>query len=217
MRIRGIHIAGALLLALVIDAVLVALLSHGPLTAATKKATSEVVSMIPMPPPTPVLETPTLEPEAPDVDAVADQAPALPQVELRAPTLPSAFTDPGVGAPEFDIGETTNLTPRPTKPRAKPQIQEADQVDEPPRRVHRTMPRYPPAAEERGIEGVVSLRVLIDATGQVARARVVAARPPGLFEESAVAAVKAWRFTPARNRGQAVPVWATLSLRFELE
>lgn len=89
-------------------------------------------------------------------------------------------------------------------------------MDEPPQVISRRFPRYPAEAEAQGLEGVVVVRLLIDAEGRVETARVVRAEPPGVFEEAAEAAVRGWRFTPARDGGQAVPVWARQTLRFEL-
>ena len=55
---------------------------------------------------------------------------------------------------------------------------------------------YPQAAYEAGIEGVVTLRIVIGADGIVKEATVVKADPPGWFEEAAVTGIKRWRYKP---------------------
>jgi len=68
----------------------------------------------------------------------------------------------------------------------------------------RPSPRYPPAAQRQGIEGVVVLRLAVDASGRVSDAMVVSADPPGVFELAAKEAARQYRFQPARRGGKAV-------------
>lgn len=57
-------------------------------------------------------------------------------------------------------------------------------------------PRYPLMALRRKLEGEVTLELSIAADGRVARATVVSATHPGLFDEAAVSAAERWRFAP---------------------
>lgn len=59
---------------------------------------------------------------------------------------------------------------------------------------------YPPAARDAGIEGQVTVRYVVTAAGRVARAAVLAAEPPGVFDAAALAAVRSWRFRPPTDR-----------------
>lgn len=65
---------------------------------------------------------------------------------------------------------------------------------------------YPPDARDAGLEGYVVVRYDIDTEGRVRNARVVAADPPEVFDESAVQAVSRWRFRPPERDGQPQPV-----------
>jgi TonB family protein len=65
---------------------------------------------------------------------------------------------------------------------------------------------YPPNARDAGLEGYVVVRYDIDTEGRVRNARVVAADPPEVFDESAVQAVSRWRFRPPERDGQPQPV-----------
>ncbi|TDI42042.1 MAG: DUF4388 domain-containing protein [Acidobacteria bacterium] len=66
----------------------------------------------------------------------------------------------------------------------------------------------PPAPEDRPVLPTILCRVLLDTRGSVYEVRVFQPRS-GLdaFEEAAIAAVKLYRFSPARREGVAVPVW----------
>lgn len=65
---------------------------------------------------------------------------------------------------------------------------------------------YPPDAREAGLEGYVVVRYDVNAEGRVHNARVVAAEPPEVFNESALQAVSRWRFRPPELDGEAQPV-----------
>ncbi len=75
---------------------------------------------------------------------------------------------------------------------------------------------YPKSAKKRGIEGYVVLSVLIDTDGSVDKIQVLESSPQGVFDDSAIAGLRNWRFTPAQYQGQAVKVWAKQKIRFGL-
>jgi protein TonB len=89
-------------------------------------------------------------------------------------------------------------------------------VATPPELVDRVLPEYPPRARAREIEGQVVLEVVLDRSGRIEDAiRVVRSIP--LLDEAAVAAVKQWRFRPARDHdGRPVPVVMEVPVRFVL-
>jgi periplasmic protein TonB len=89
-------------------------------------------------------------------------------------------------------------------------------VDVAPRPMVQTAIPYPLRAKAQGVEGYVLLSVLISPTGQVERVKVLESQPAGVFEAAAEAGVKSWKFEPAQYQGQAVRVWATQRVRFDL-
>ncbi len=91
-----------------------------------------------------------------------------------------------------------------------------DTVDQPPRPVVQNPMPYPARAKAQGTTGYVLLSVLIGPTGMVEKVRVLESSPPGVFDDVAVAGVQTWRFEPAQYRGEAVRVWATQRVRFDL-
>lgn len=77
-------------------------------------------------------------------------------------------------------------------------------------------PPYTEEARKAKLQGSVTLRVLIGADGRAKRVQVVKGLGLGL-DERASEAVRAWRFSPARNaQREAVPSWATIETRFQL-
>lgn len=91
-----------------------------------------------------------------------------------------------------------------------------DTVDQPPKPVVQNPMPYPARAKAQGVTGYVLLSVLIGPTGMVEKVRVLESSPPGVFDDVAVAGVQTWRFEPAQYRGEAVRVWATQRVRFDL-
>jgi protein TonB len=86
--------------------------------------------------------------------------------------------------------------------------------DEPPAVVTRVLPVYPDLAREAGVDGMVSLRVLVGRDGRVKDVRVDRSVP--MLDEAAMAAVRQWVFTPALSNGRAVMVWVAVPVRFSL-
>ncbi|MFY9561147.1 MAG: TonB family protein [Terriglobales bacterium] len=80
--------------------------------------------------------------------------------------------------------------------------------------VYKVDPVYPEAARLAGTQGLVVLDALIAPDGTVKRLRPIAG--PDLLAQSALDAVQSWRYTPYRNRGQAVEVETTISVDFRL-
>jgi len=75
---------------------------------------------------------------------------------------------------------------------------------------------YPDSAMAAKIHGIVSLRVLIDATGRPAEIIVSKGLPCGL-NERAVEAVATWKLDPAKGPdGKPVAVWQNIKVNFQL-
>lgn len=73
-------------------------------------------------------------------------------------------------------------------------------------------PRYPPEALREGIEGHVKVSFVIDERGRPTKVRAQSAEPPGLFEKSAVRAVRKWSY-PKQQR----PLPAVVTLEFKMQ
>lgn len=77
-------------------------------------------------------------------------------------------------------------------------------------------PRYPSAAKRRGMQGVVKLRVLVDAQGNPVEVELQNSSGHNVLDREAMRAVWKWRFTPARRAGVAVSGDVIVPVRFEL-
>lgn len=74
---------------------------------------------------------------------------------------------------------------------------------------------YPPAARSDEIEGDVSLEIVLDTDGRVTAARVLRAAGHG-FDESALTAVRRYRFTSAQRHGRPIRVRMPWTVQFRI-
>jgi protein TonB len=81
---------------------------------------------------------------------------------------------------------------------------------------YQTTPRYPESARRQGVEGITTLRFIVLANGRVGQIAVSRSAGHVDLDRAAVEAVRMWRFDPARRGKEAVAVWVTLPVRFEL-
>jgi protein TonB len=75
---------------------------------------------------------------------------------------------------------------------------------------------YPPMALRAGLESDVTLKIEVDARGNVTRAEITKSGGSG-FDEEALQAVKRSRFQPAQRDGQNIPAEFTYVYRFRLQ
>jgi TonB family protein len=85
----------------------------------------------------------------------------------------------------------------------------------PPRLVREVKADYTEDARQRGLEGEVVLEIVVRRDGSVGDVRVIQRLGQGL-DERAVAAVRQWRFTPARRLGAPVDVLVEVAVEFRL-
>jgi protein TonB len=114
--------------------------------------------------------------------------------------------------------------PQATQPPAEepwppPGVHVSDKDIAAPRVIKETKPHYTSAAMDAGIQGVVWLQAIVEADGTVSRARVKKSLDAehGL-DDAAIAAVKQWRFAPARRKadGVALPVMVEIEMSYAL-
>lgn len=81
---------------------------------------------------------------------------------------------------------------------------------------HNPLPRYPLVARRRGWEGRVVLHVQVSVDGQPLSVLVAQSSRVDILDEAAVAALKNWRFEPARQAGFAVDAAVDVPITFRL-
>ena len=85
----------------------------------------------------------------------------------------------------------------------------------PPEVVSRVEPRYPASARMIRSEGTVVVEVVVETDGSTGDVRILRGISKAL-DEAAVAAIRQWRFRPARVEGNPVRAYHTVTVRFEL-
>jgi len=174
-------------------------------------------------PPPPARTQPLLPSAAPPPPSREAPPPAQEPVVLPGITLES--TSQG-GSFAVSAGNTLyGQPPRTAKDlaEAKPYKAEryvaASQVNELPSvegRPESLRPFYPEAARQRGVEGDVVLRLLIDADGSLAKVDVIGDPGAGLGAAGA-RAIRQFRFRPGKVGGQPVATTITYVLHFVLD
>jgi len=159
-----------------------------------------------------------LAPAEPTPSAVAVlplPPPARPQQEIavaRAPKPAAAPAPAAVAALPAEPTPTSQGTAAPTSVALAPVI--------PPRPASglagNRKPVYPLAARSRRLEGRVMLQVQVAASGDPLAVRVVSSSGHALLDESAVEAVRTWRFIPATRSGQAVAAPVEVPIDFRM-
>lgn len=91
------------------------------------------------------------------------------------------------------------------------------ELDVKPKAIVNTKPDYPKYAKENRIEGGVTVSFIVDKEGNVLEPKIIKANPPNVFENAALAAVKNWRFTPAKKDGATVNAKINVNVNFVLE
>ncbi len=92
-----------------------------------------------------------------------------------------------------------------------------EKIDHPPKELTIRQPAYPAMALRRGLEGSVTLRVLIDERGRVEKVEVVRVKGHPSFRGAVLRVARKWRFTAPRHRGRPVRAWAIKTMHFRLE
>ena len=86
---------------------------------------------------------------------------------------------------------------------------------EPPSLLREVKPDYTEEARRRGIEGAVVMEIVVRRDGSVGDVRVLDGLGHGL-DQRATAAVRQWRFSPARRRGAPVDVIVEVAMEFKI-
>jgi TonB family protein len=89
-------------------------------------------------------------------------------------------------------------------------------VDEQPKIVKSVEPVYPTQALRFGKEGSVTVNALIDESGDVVETAILRGLLDDMgLEKAAEAAVKKWKFQPAKKDGVTVKVWKPITINFK--
>jgi TonB family C-terminal domain len=157
------------------------------------------------------------EPQRPALPRPATAKPAEPRTTQkriaqirRAPrdaaapgAPPTAVSTRVAQAPAAPVPAASS-EPEPTAPRF-----DAAYLDNPP-------PAYPPLSRRLGEQGRVLVRVFVEPGGSPAQVELRASSGHRRLDAAAVAAVRRWRFVPARRGAEPVGAWVLVPITFNL-
>lgn len=159
---------------------------------------------------------PVKPPEPPEAKPVQQPKAAQPQPQKIPLRLPFEINPRLPGGPS-----SLELPPLESAPMSAAgdlaAIFSVDELDAPLTPLIRLPPLYPMRAKDRGIEGWVKVKFLVDDNGSVGGVTILDAQPAGLFEKSVRRCLGGWRFKPGTVAGMAVKTWVETTIRFELE
>ena len=84
-------------------------------------------------------------------------------------------------------------------------------------RTYYVAPAFPASAANRGLTGWVDVQFTVKSDGTTTDVSIVGAEPVGIFEESAIEAVRKWHYRPVVRNGQTVDQLARVRVRFALQ
>lgn len=201
LLVIALHVAIALALvslrsattAPVLDVLSIRMLQASPPVEAPVKPKPTPPKPVPVkkPPPKPVVKR-----------VVAAKPVAAPKPEPKP--LPIEQPVPAIKTPPTPVPDEPALAPAVVPPRF-----DAAYLNNP-------TPRYPALSRRNGETGRVLLRVQVGADGLPKTITIAESSQFARLDEAALAAVKRWRFVPARQGDQAITEWVLVPLQFKL-
>lgn len=209
---RALRIGVAALLSLGLHIVLWQSVKLAP-PAPPKRAALEA-RLVPQPRPEPLFTLPSDSPATtqplPPIEEPPTRMPTTSSLDPAVAIEPAIAPDsvqpdlPGAALPQLGVAPTDAV------------YYKAGEVDQGAQFLNEILPEYPAEAHFRGLTGSVDLALYIDEAGQIRDITVERAEPPGFFEESAIKAFRAARFSPAIKDGRPVKSRKNIRVSFDL-
>jgi len=174
------------------------------------------------------LAAPVIAPEVPQIEVVL-----TPPKPIEQPPPPMAQPEPSKPVPQV----VKKIAPRPApKPVEQPIPQDVVRVPPPPPvqaptapvaetvtepsadadYLQNPAPNYPSLAQRQGWEGTVWLNVLVKPNGLPEKVELQTTSGRKTLDDAALAAVKNWRFVPAKRGKTPVEGWVSVPIEFSL-
>lgn len=171
----------------------------------------------------------TVETETPDIKIEVQDIPPTEQIKRPPPPPKPSIPIPteSEDVPEDLTIESTDLDLSDIPPPPPPPEDEGDEIifvayDEPPTpiggfgAIQRAL-KYPEIARKAGIEGRVTVHVLVSENGRVVRTKILQSLGHTGCDEAAVSAIKSVKWKPAMQRDKPVKVWVAIPVIFKLK
>ena len=209
---RADKVTGIVVAILMHAAVIFLLLQYSPARTALINAVPLMVSLItPAAPKPDVLPKPLPVKRLPQQARVAPPQPAPAAVPAAAST---AIVPPAPPAPPVAVALST------IAPSAAPVAEQPALVTPPnfnANYLNNPAPAYPAIARRQGQQGKVVLRVYVSTGGGADQVQIRTGSGHDALDQAALAAVRRWRFVPARQGDQPVAAWVLVPITFTLE
>jgi len=164
------------------------------------------------------ISRPPAEPE-PKKPALGEVHLASPKVNRTASTQEAGAEAPAISSGNSDVdtnGLDSGLSAGSAKQPAAPEVPLPIGGDvRSAKLISSVSPVYPMMAKNQHISGDVRVDALIDASGRVTTMKVISG--PTLLHQSAMDALRQWKYQPATLDGKAVPMHLTVTLQFRLQ
>lgn len=188
-------------------------LSNSKLPVSAAPATVPITLIMSAPKPAP---PPRPEPAAPKpktIVPVRTIAPPPPRIQVAATPVAQSPLASVTSAPQEAAPAPVAVAAEPASPPAEEPVTEpkgyAGYLRNP-------APEYPVAAQKRGLEGKVILKVHVLASGQPDSVTVAKSSGHPLLDEAALKAVTQWAFAPARRGATPIDGWVQVPLNFRI-
>lgn len=170
------------------------------------------------PPPAPAPPTEKARPSSPAPQQANPAATRAPQPLATASPTPA--TDAPTGTTEPDPAPHALMTAAnepaaaPPAPPAPPRVElpssSANYLNNP-------RPQYPTLSTRLGEQGLVVVRVFIEANGTASQAEIHSSSGYDRLDQTALQTVLKWRYTPGKRNGVAEAMWFNVPIRFDLK
>lgn len=186
------------------------------------------LTVLPLPAPLAVLSV-SLLPPAPIPAAQPEIALPRPRPVATHPPPPPPPVQPLVATPDAPSPAIVAVVPAPTLTASRPPLATAPvtapaappAVPTPPRLdadyLDNPKPSYPPLSRRLNEQGRVVLRVHVAADGSTLDVLLHSSSGHSRLDNSALAAVRRWKFAPARLGQDAVAAWVRVPIEFSLQ
>jgi protein TonB len=171
-----------------------------------RKIPEMVMEFAPPPPP------PQVEPPKP-IPQVAKAQPAPRPAPANIPVVQNAVT---TSEPTADTVQVAQAVPPPAPPAAPPAPEPVTEPKGYAGYLNNPAPSYPPAAQRRGLQGKVILKIHVLASGQPDNVTVAKSSGYDILDDAAVKAVTGWVFDPAKRGQKAIDGWVNVPINFKL-
>ena len=189
-------------------AIILFLLTYAPAREALSRLAPLMVELIkPELPPVPKPESRIELPKSLPVKRVQPPPELKPTMLVAQTTAPAAVQVPP--PPEPKPAPPAEARPAPLAPVVPPNFN-ADYL-------HNPAPLYPPLSRRMGEEGRVLIRVLVEPDGQASKVELRAGSGSERLDQSALDAVRRWKFVPAKQGERAIAAWVVVPVVFTLK